>query len=513
MKRVLTINIPFTVPWALPYGSAVVNGILQDGGYETTAWDLSIDLTRKFRNHKEFEIFSHLLSIGGYYQGAVSKYFLRKVLIYVKQTMKKKLGECNPNIVLLSVFSSQSLDFVIPVVTILRNIAPDLYILVGGRGLDNVERQTNMIYGDYFVKYLPINATYLGDAENDLLKVIQERFQGCYRAGLVMAEQLVNVPPANWNGLNFEDYDGYQSGDLRIPITASKGCVRQCTFCDVAGSWPKYVFRSGSDVGHEIVSLYHKTGMRKIEFTDNLINGSISNFRAMNQVLADNIPNTIDYLGYAICRSKNNFPESDFELASVAGAKILKVGIESGSENVRNDMKKKFTNDDIDWFATNCYKYNIKQVWLMFTGYPSETEEDFQQTLKLLKEYSPIAKKNMIEIFLSLPMMLTTNSSFMRHYAIDYGLEHNKDNKWADFFWTSTKFTENTFDVRIDRWRRFMAAIELYGYKNKSMRQTEKLLELNGLEKIYKDYKHASNQKKFIPISNDSININQDTHL
>lgn len=383
---------------------------------------------------------------------------------------------------------------------------------MGGRGLDNIERQTQMSYGQFYAKFLPVDATYMGDAENQLIEVLDKKYQGCFVARPVSSTELENVPPAVWEGLDFSKYNGYASKELRIPLTASKGCVRECTFCDVAGSWPKYIYKKGELVGEEIVNLYHKTGINKFEFTDNLVNGSISNFRAMNTVIANKLPNVIDYLGYAICRPKESMPESDFELASVAGAKIFKVGIESGSEKVRHDIKKKFSNDDIDWFARNCANYNIKQIWLMFVGYPTETESDFNESLRLLKEYSTFAKQGRITVFLSSPMMLTSNSGFMRNYSQAYGLEHNREDSWSDFFWTSNLFTDNTFEVRVDRWKRFMQAIIDYGYLDSSQRQQEKFIEVEGLEKIYKEYKHAK-RTKIIPIIEAGINFNKDTHL
>ena len=512
MQKVLTINVPFTTPWALPYGPAVVNGLLQKAGYETLAWDLSIDLYRQFHKHAEFESFSNAITINGYAGASVSSHFVTEAMRWVKNRCREKITEYQPDIILLSIFSSQSLDFTIPLSTWVRELAPDVYILIGGRGIDNIERQSKLNYAEFFLKYLPINTAYIGDAENDLVKVVTERIQGCHEAPPVSGNELSTVPPANWEGIDFTRYDGYDTGELRVPIVASKGCVREGTFCDVAGSWPKFVFRKGAEVGEELVKIYEKTGMRKIEFTDNLVNGSISNFRAMNEVLASKIPNTLDYLGNAICRPKNEMPESDFELASRAGARMFKVGIESGSEKIRHDMKKKFSNDDIDWFAVNCAKYNIKQLWLMFVGYPSETEQDFQDTLDLLDKYSYLAKAGKIVVFLSLPMMLTTNSGFMRRYAIDYGLEHNREDSWSDFFWTSTMYKENTFEVRVDRWRRFMDKLEEGGYTNESMRQTQKHIELEGLEKIYRDIKDAK-QKKIIPIIDNSIYINKETFV
>ena len=231
----------------------------------------------------------------------------------------------------------------------------------------------------------------------------------------------------------------------------------------------------------------------------------------MNTYLAEQQPNTFDYIGYAICRPKNEFPESDFKLAKTAGASFFKVGIESGSERVRFDMKKKFSNEDITWFAENCHANGIKQVWLMFVGYPSETEQDFQDSIALLKNHRHLTGNDMTTVFLSLPMMLTSGSAFMRKYGEEYGLSHNASDPWGDFFWTSDIYKNNTFDVRISRWRRFVEAINEYGYSSGSTRQAEKFLEIEGLEKIY--HENYKNGKQIIPIAPAQMHVSKETHL
>lgn len=517
MTKALCIVVPFTVPWALPYGPVVVSGLLKDAGYDTEVWDLSLDLISQFENLDGFDELSQALSIGGYTNTNVSKTVLKKVLSWTRTQLRVRLKENSPDVILLSVFSSQSLDFLIPLSSIIREILPDVYILVGGRGLDNIHRESQTNYGKHSLKYLPIDCAYMGDAENKLVEVVKSRYQGYYQAPAITGEELLNTPQAYWKGVDFSRYRGYNEKTLRVPLTASKGCVRECTFCDVAGSWPKFVYKKGDVVADEIISIYKNFGLNKIEFTDNLVNGSISNFRLMNQRLVDELPNVIDYLGYAICRTKKDMPAEDFKLASVAGAKFFKIGIESGSEKVRNDMKKKFSNDDIDWFANNCAENNIKQLWLMFCGYPTETEQDFQQTLDLLDRYQYLAKQKLVTVFLSLPMMLTTNSGFMLKYSEEYGLEHNRQDSWSDFFWTSTRYSDNTWQVRVNRWHRFMDKIQDLGYFDPKVesrgdsRQTEKITELAGLEKIYKQ--HYEKSTKIIPIIDTSFQFNKETHV
>jgi len=445
-----------------------------------------------------------LLAIRGYRDSVRDKNDGLKLdwLKWTRSALVKKINEVKPDVILLSVFSSHSVDFVIPLATFIKDIAPDCYTVIGGRGIDNTERNTRQTYAEFFNKYLPVDCVYVGDAENNLINVIKQRHTGLFHSPPVNAEEIENSPSANWQGYDLNKYVN-PGHEIRLPITGSKGCVRECTFCDVAGSWPKYVYRKGDAIANEIIAAYRNSGIRKVEFTDNLVNGSISNFRLMNTILANEIPNTIGYSGYAIVRPKEQNTAEDFKLAATAGAEFLKLGIESGSEKVRHDIKKKFSNEDITWFAENCVDNGIEQLWLMFVGYPSETEEDFQQTLDLLKNHSHLTKSGILKIFLALPMQLTSGSAFMRKFADEYGLEHNRHDAWADFFWTSNKYESNTFDVRINRWRRMVDAIHKYGYSNDTTRQAEKMLEIEGIEKIWREREKKS---IFIPIT--SINKN-----
>lgn len=508
-KKVLTIAVPILSIEVVPYGPAFINGILKHNGYDSSAWDLNIDLFHQFVD--DWSIIVNLFGNRAYLPDDAKSSRVRRMIRTIKTMVQQKLSTEQPDIVLLSVFSSQSLDLVIPLSSMIKEVLPDCYVVAGGRGLDNTERVTKLSYAELYNKYLPVDCWYTGDAENNLLSVLQSQYRGLFVSPPVASKDIENLPPASWDGYDLSLYKTNADNNFRFPIIGSKGCVRDCTFCDVASSWPKYVFRKGQDIAKEMIDTYTTTGIGKFQFADNLVNGSIKNFRAMNEYISQHLPNTLDYRGYAICRPKNEFPKNDFRLAKIAGASHFSVGIETGSNQVRHDLKKKFTNEDITWFAENCYENEIKQSWLMFVGYPTETEEDFQDSIDLLKRHRHLTGNDEITVFLSLPMMLTSGSAIMQKYSEEYGLEHNREDPWGDFFWTSKLFKQNTFDVRVNRWRRFVEAINKYGYGNDSTRQAEKFLEIDGLEKIYKEVQN--NGKKIIPISADTFYPNKETHV
>jgi tRNA A37 methylthiotransferase MiaB len=192
-------------------------------------------------------------------------------------------------------------------------------------------------------------------------------------------------------------------------------------------------------------------------------------------------------------------PEEDFVLAKKAGCVGWGIGVESGSEKIRFAMGKKITDEDLEWSVEQLLKNQILQKWLLMVGYPSETEEDFKLTLDLLKKYAPYAHTGLIEISATPTFSLLNHSPIMQNVKVreDLGLTHNLIDPNADKFWTSTKYTENTFPVRIRRWKEIRETIEILGYTwNRAAAIDNWVEEIDSLEKIYHNEK-----SKIIPIT------------
>ena len=79
--------------------------------------------------------------------------------------------------------------------------------------------------------------------------------------------------------------------------------------------------------------------------------------------------------------------EKDWEMTRMSGARSLWLGIESGSEAVRDHMKKQFSNKDLDEFMSQAYKNSVHVNFLMLSGYPTETHEEFLETVKMFERY------------------------------------------------------------------------------------------------------------------------------
>jgi hypothetical protein len=202
---------------------------------------------------------------------------------------------------------------------------------------------------------------------------------------------------------DYSKFDLSLYNSKKVYITGSRGCVRNCTFCDIAVSWPKFRYRKASSIVDEIKKHYYDIGVESFDFTDSLINGSISNFYEFNIALAEEKAKNsdlknINYIGQFICRPQSQMSASHYEAIYYAGCKQLTVGIESFSENVRTHMRKKFSDADIDYHIAQSSYWGIQNVWLMICGYPTETIQDHQANLDALKKYQPYAEQGIIEL-------------------------------------------------------------------------------------------------------------------
>ena len=74
-----------------------------------------------------------------------------------------------------------------------------------------------------------------------------------------------------------------------------------------------------------------------------------------------------------------------------AGCDHVLIGVETGSDSVREDMKKQFTTAELKNVLEQFEKNNITTIFSMISGYPTETIQDHQLTLDMFTEFQKYA--------------------------------------------------------------------------------------------------------------------------
>jgi radical SAM superfamily enzyme YgiQ (UPF0313 family) len=274
----------------------------------------------------------------------------------------------------------------------LRQRAPDLKIVIGGPGaavsLKSLDSYSVALQKEGLIDYYVV-----GDGEQSLISLIK----GDVNYAGINSPRWQQLPTLNNQPLpDFDDYDWRLYDQKRVSIVGSRGCVRQCTFCDIHEHWNKFQWRTGKDIFDEIYHQKNRYNINVFQFADSLVNGNQKEYLSLITQLANYNQGKPDqdriaWTGSFIVRPVEQMKEEVWKLTAESGAQMLSVGIESFVEHIRLHIKKKFSNKDIDFALDMAKKYNIKLSLLIIIGYVTETDQDFQAQLDWVTQHKHYA--------------------------------------------------------------------------------------------------------------------------
>ncbi len=428
IQRACLVNSGQSVLTYPPVGTAFLAGVCERVGVEYQTFDLNLEFLKFTDQYTWDQVFLHI-TLGRPLQDLPGD-LLHKVDDFLDYAVKR-ICEYQPDLVAVSLLTYVQQHWAERFFTKLRPRYSGT-ILTGGSGVSvpGVAEKTNSLtFGEDMIKKGLIDYYCLGEGDyiiEEFLKgnsdMLGLNYAGYHNSWQPQLDDLDQFATPSYKNISFDGYipvegsNNNHGKNYLISITGTRGCVRRCTFCDVGHLWKKFRYRSGANIADEILKHHQDIGATDFWFTDSLINGSLKQFYDLMNRLIDHkrqVPSLQDlkYNGQFIIRPKSDHPEKLFRLLKESGCNRLSIGIESGSEAVRDHMGKKFSNEDIDWHFEMCEKYQIKNWILLITGYPTETEQDHQDTLDMLtKNQKYIINHTILGINLQHVMSLLPNS-------------------------------------------------------------------------------------------------------
>jgi len=304
----------------------------------------------------------------------------------------------NPDVVCISTISTESINQVELMTSLVKRSLPNSIIIVGGvlptLVLDIAMKDNNVDYwiageGEFTLAKL-LNELNKDKPNLDLIGGLAyyDNSQAIINPSKGYIENLDEIPFADYGNLNFMDYSNRQSKySLMIPkqypyavtITA-RGCPYKCTFCSGPLYGGKKVrMRSAENVLREIDILYMK-GIREIIFLDDHF--LFSKERAV-QIMRGLIER--DYnLTWKCCNlAVFRLDEELLDLMKESKCYQLTVSIESGNEYVLNNIIKKPVIDlkkaleILDIAKKKGFEINANFV----IGFPDETWDQIRDSI------------------------------------------------------------------------------------------------------------------------------------
>lgn len=200
-----------------------------------------------------------------------------------------------------------------------------------------------------------------------------------------LIKNLDSLPIPRWDLLDLRKYHFPLGNERKYTscVETSRGCVKECSFCAIAPFWGfKQRFKSADRVIEEL-SVINELGIGNFFIADN---NCWQNHKRDKEIVSRIISNRMDFRFGSFARAESIVSNPGlFRLSSKAGLVYLLVGYESLKSRVLSLFKKSEMTSSYSLYKkayniTN--KNNILNLGLFVIGYPGETIEEAEFTLK-----------------------------------------------------------------------------------------------------------------------------------
>ena len=433
---------------------ALLKGIVKSAGFRSRTFDFVIDLN-KFcnKNSEQFSRIQNYFVTQNLFLNQDDQDILNKWYNHVATTLQS----IDTKYIGFSVFSNWTHRATLEILLKLKELDLSHKVVLGGRGLKTNTNDTvvdllpNKSINDrihWFGTVLKNKGLaqhiIIGDGENavvDFLQTNTTRNDNVAKG--------FDFPWPDYSDYNFDDYNW--NGSPHLQVIGSKGCVRNCDFCDVKVQFGNYQFKDGYQLANEMITLQQQYQIDKFVLQDSLSNGSMKHFKQFLTRLSEHnasSANKIKWSGTYICRDMRNTANVNeyYQQLSCSGAEGLTIGAESGSNHVLKSINKKSSVEALFFELEKFKENNITCQLLTFTGHWSETHADFEKHCNMILNLVPYIKHGTVssitlgDIF----VMLHNTPSWNNDELI-------KDPYLFSNLWVAKNNTNNTLKVRVQR--------------------------------------------------------------
>ena len=194
------------------------------------------------------------------------------------------------------------------------------------------------------------------------------------------------LPMSTYRAHNWQCFGDLASRQPYASIYTTLGCPYKCSFCCINAPFHtnRYRMRSPEKVVGEIDFLYRTYGVKTFKIIDEMFVLNDRHVSAICQRLAAK-PYAHELNFWAYARVDTVRPDR-LQLLRSAGIRWLALGIESGSEHVRDGAEKSLDHDDIVGIVRSIKDAGIQVIGNYIFGLPDDDLASMQQTLDLAKD-------------------------------------------------------------------------------------------------------------------------------
>lgn len=206
------------------------------------------------------------------------------------------------------------------------------------------------------------------------------------------------LPPINYDLIDCEAYFAAK-GRRQLDYISSTGCFFRCTFCaDPHVFKRRWTSVSAKRVVQELAALHARFGITDVNFQDE----TFFTYRDRSVELAERLIEAdlgISWAATMRADQGSRMSYEDFVLLKKSGLRRLLIGVESGSQEMMDWLKKDIKIEQVLECARRCRELGISVQFPFIVGFPGETEASVQASFDMVKRLRSMSSEFTTPIF------------------------------------------------------------------------------------------------------------------
>lgn len=314
--------------------------------------------------------------------------FLNKCINFIMEKKPKILSlymRCDTDIVMFNLAKR------------IKNIDRNIYIIAGGPQSSIIAKEIIEVVDD-------IDFVCKGEGETTIYPLVEALLNGKDYSkipGLVwkkdgvlfensepeLIENLDDNPAVDYSLVPIKYVENTESIWDRdvIAIDVGRGCPFGCTYCSTKTFWKRnYRLKSNKKIIEEIESAVKQTGCKHFIFNHDLFTANRERIVSFcNEMIKRNVD-----IKWTCSSRVDTIDEELILLMKKAGMEKIFLGIETGSQRMQKVIRKNIDVNKVIPLIRFIGKNRIFSTTSFIYGFPEETEDDIEDTLKLIIELS-----------------------------------------------------------------------------------------------------------------------------
>ncbi|MDP6172669.1 MAG: tetratricopeptide repeat protein, partial [Rhodospirillales bacterium] len=266
---------------------------------------------------------------------------------------------------------------------LIRQNNPNAHIVMGGS-------HPTAQPAELLKNFKSVDSVVIGEGELAFLEIAEKLDHGepvTDIAGTAWREGgEVRIGPAR---TQVKDVDVLASPHLYFPVRTfltSRGCPFQCTFCASQVTWGRSLrFHSEDYIFRSLEKAVLEDGLKFLFIKDDTFSASRKRILSICQNI---LQQDLNFLWSCDTRV-DSLDENVLRAMRLAGCQRISLGVESGSPEILDSIKKKSSPEQIAEVTKKAKKFGFQVRFYMIIGNRGETLDCFRQTLEMIKETRP----------------------------------------------------------------------------------------------------------------------------